>query len=242
MSALAGLETGRQRRLAEDFAMNRYFRRDVFARHTSEVADGRELGRVVVGRIDAEAPLQPEIRVPRGVVSFQRSFAEEVRELMSRGSMSIDDVAAALCGAPERAAAEIVRNVTFLVAAGVLTPFAQARGYEARSGQRRWANTIVQKTLDHAVEHRVARVLPSQVLGNGLEIEPLEALAIREMMAGTMRREELSARLLKEAQLDADGERASGPQPADPSSIADSLAKRAVYDVWPKLARLGLLF
>jgi trans-aconitate methyltransferase len=238
MSAVAGLETDRQRRLAADFAMNRYFRRDVFASQNA-APDGRRLGSVIVGRIDAAAPLPPQIRVPRGVISFQRVFVDELRELMSRRSMSIDDIVAEMRGGGERGAAEIVRNLTFLVAAGALTPFARVHTYAERTGRPRPASATVKKMLEYAVEHRSARVLPSETLGNGVEIAFLEALAILEVLAGVDRPDQLSGRLLEEVRRGL-GQGSEDVQAQDPAARADSVARTAVYDLWPKLVRLGI--
>jgi trans-aconitate methyltransferase len=230
MGAMAALKTERERRLAEDFAMNRYFRRDVFARGVNAV-DGRAFGDVVVGRIEV-APLQPQIRVPRGVVSFQSRFVEEVQAMLSQGSMTIVDLLGALCGGPDRNSAEILRNITFLIAAGALTPFARLHRFEERMAPPGSANAQVRKVLDYSVEHRTGCVIPSEVLGNGVEIEPLEALAIAQILAGAAGLEDLAGRLTNAASESANG---------DPGAVAESIAHRAAYEIWPKLARLGLV-
>jgi hypothetical protein len=172
-------------------------------------------------------------------MSFQRTFVDEVQQLMSRGSMAIDDLVAALSVGPERGTTEIARNLTFLVAAGVLTPFAQERRFDAGPHRRQPANTTVQKILDYSIEHRAARVLPSEGWGNGFEIEHIEALALRDIVAGVKQPQDLSARLIDPLRLADSGER-TDQDLRDPAAKADSIARRALYDVWPKLLRLGV--
>jgi SAM-dependent methyltransferase len=237
MSSIAGLDTQRERQLAADFAMNRYFRRDVFARQDG-AADARHFGRAVIGRPETADPIPHQIRVPRGVVSFQRTFVDELRERMSHGSMHVDDLVGSMRGGAERGQAEILRNLTFLVAAGVLTPFAQVRSFDLRATGRQPSNTIVRKVIDYAAERSVTRAIPSEALGNGVEIEPLQALALKEIMAGVHRPDELCGRLLEEIQRSDIHMCEPGRQ--DPMSLATAVARTTVYDVWPKLARLGV--
>lgn len=234
MSAIAALKTERERRLAQDFAMNRYFRRDVFARGTSEV-DGRVFGDVVVGRTEI-APLRPQIRVPRGVVSFQTRFIEEVETLMSHGAMTIAELVAALSNGSDRNTAEIVRNVTFLVAGGALIPFARSHRCEKQIAPPRPGSAIVRKVLDYSVGHRTAGVLPSEVLGNGIEIEPLEALALKNTLAGVEGLEDLVGRLKEAVRSSSESGDAE-----DVGTKAKSVAHRVAYEIWPRLARLGVV-
>jgi SAM-dependent methyltransferase len=238
MSSIAGLDTERERQLAADFAMNRYFRRDVFAR-LDGAADARHLARVVIGRLEATEPIPHQIRVPRGVISFQRAFVDELTERMSRGSVRIDELVESMRGGAERGAAEIVRNLTFLVAAGMLTPFAQVRSFDSHATGRQPANAMVRKVIDFAARRGLARAIPSETLGNGVEIEPLQALALEGIMAGVDRPDELSGRLMQELQRSSSVHLIDA-EARDAMALVSAVARTTVYDMWPRLARLGV--
>jgi SAM-dependent methyltransferase len=186
-AAAAGkLKTARQRQLAIDFAVNRRFRRDVFVRGAAS-NDPREaaryLGEAVIGCLGNPDRIGGKVQVPRGAITFQEDFISDLRGLMQRGSMTIKDATGALSGRG-RNPAEIVRNLTFLVAAGVLMPFAQVRQSTPAARTRRPVNETVERVLTHILEQRTLGVLPSEVAGNGVPVSPVEALAITEALAG----------------------------------------------------------
>ena len=161
--AIAQLPTERQRTLAEDFAMNRAFRRDVFVH--GDNARGAHLAEVVIGRPGDAGALNTRVRVPRGIVTFQSDFTDELGTLLRGGSMTIARIVAAL-STPARDPREIVRNLTYLVAAGELLPFAR----EHRVGADGVLEPVAAKVLAWIDEHGVPRGVPNAVLGNGIEL------------------------------------------------------------------------
>ena len=176
--SIASLPTSRQRRLAEDFAVNRYFRRDVFVRGPEPVVSsgsapyGTPLDRVIVGSIADPARIETTARVPRGVLTFDATFVGELRTLMQRGSMQLGDLMRALS---RRACDEaaILRNLVYLVAAGVLAPFARVHRSEDTCGDHRVADNM----LADAAKRDVPRAIASEVLGNGVLINPADLRA-----------------------------------------------------------------
>jgi Predicted methyltransferase regulatory domain/Methyltransferase domain len=169
-AAIALLDTPRQRRLAEDFAVNRYFRRDVFASSRSD-RDRSRLERVVVGTLVSPGTMASTVRVPRGIVTFRSAFIEELGRVLAPGSSTFGDIARALRGTA-RDAGEIVRNLTFLIAAGVLQPFAKIH----RVDDPPRTNAIAAKVLRDIAQSGRRRALPSEVLGNGVEIGPADSV------------------------------------------------------------------
>ena len=183
--AVANLRTGRQQQLAIDFAVNQRFRRDVFVggqERLDHAAATEQVSATVIGSLGNPDRIDTHAKVPRGEVGFQGDFIRDLRSLMHRGSMTIGDTVAALCG-ERRSARDITRNVTFLVAAGALTPFAKACSYTAATSAR-VASPMLERVLAQAIERRAPRAIPSEVLGNGVPIQPSEAVAIREWLAG----------------------------------------------------------
>lgn len=234
-AALSKLKTARERNLAADFASNRRFRRDVFVRAAvprSAQAIGSYLGTIPIARLGPGDEISSRLRVPRGELTLQPDFVAELSATLSRGTLTIADVVAALTRAG-RDASEILRNVVFAIAAGALVPCARTHAVSSLPPHA-FTSACGERAIDDAIDQHSARVFPSEVLGSGLRVEPLEALALRAALAGATTlaslREEL-ARVL--------GARA-GAEPADVADTQIERAARSVQeDLLPTLARLG---
>ncbi|PMS18600.1 methyltransferase [Trinickia dabaoshanensis] len=184
--AIAALPNARLRHLAEDFAVNRRFRRDVFVRgarasrsqaQALESLEGLAIGCTTeIERIDTRAT------IPRGVLSFQPEFIADLRALMQQGSMRIGEIVAKLSG-ESRNPREILQNLLFLVAGGVLTPFAHAGGYDA-TGVRRAANASAMAALVRSADETQGAYVPSELLGNAVAVGADEAKQALQWIAG----------------------------------------------------------
>ncbi len=247
--AVAALKNTRQQELAMDFAVNRRLRRDVFIRSDAlrerrdpeRAASHMFLDAVIIGTIDNPERISGRVRVPRGVLSFQDAFIRDVQALMALGSLTLADAVVAL-GRGRHAQKELARNFILLVAAGVLMPFARAHRYDVRTIPRKPANTVVRHMLAYAVAHAAPCALPSTIVGNGVLVQPLEALALTELeraqdVAG------LAARLYAEIKR-------RGLQVPDSAivhrdeellAISRRTAVGVLDQVAPRLARAGLL-
>jgi hypothetical protein len=231
VNAMQGLSSLRQQHLALDFATNRRFRRDVFVRSDtprSQSEAASALNAVVVGCAGDPQQLGTRVTVPRGQISFQPDFIEELQGLLSHGPVSLGNATAAL-SAKSRNVAEIVRNLAFLVAGGALMPFAKVFRHELPAEVRRPANPLVERCLACIIEQRSARAIPSELLGNGVLVKPLEALAIVELLSGAEPSAALSARLRGAAtELELAGD-------------AGEVVKHVAGTLLPNLARLKLV-
>lgn len=220
-AAVGALPPGPQRILAEDLAVNRRFRRDVFARNAA--APGSPSGRqallaLPIGRAASPAPPGARVRVPRGQLTFQDDFVAALNRLLETRSRPLGEVASALAG-QGHGLAEVVRNILFLIAAGALTPFARAQALGAPAEPPYRAAGMLLATLAHGLDHDTTQAVPSEVLGNGIPVRPAEARAL--------------ARRLADPALPAALERARREGPATPDQEAEALAAT--------LVRLGLL-
>lgn len=227
--AIAKLETPRQQQLAADFAANRSFRRDVFVRGEARLQEAemaRQLNAVVIGRLGDVQEMGAKAKVPRGEIGFHEDFIRALRALMSQGSMTIAAARSALEG-EGRDPLETVRNLLYLIAAGTLTPFAKAVRVTESAAIRRFASSTVERMFSYVAERGVARTLPSDVVGTGVEIRPMEAMAVIEFLAGADSIETLAARLAQRDDL----------QGTDPQAVAAN----AIDGLVPRLRRLGLL-
>ena len=231
VEAMKGLSSSRQQHLALDFATNRRFRRDVFIRsdtQRSQLDAARALNAVVIGCTGDSKQLDTRVKVPRGQISFQPDFIDELKGLLRNGSMTLGNATAELASR-SRNVAEIVRNLAFLIAGGALTPFAKVFRHELPAEVRRPANAIVERSLACIIEQRAARAIPSELLGNGVPVKPLEAIAIVELLSGAEPGPALAARLQAAAnELGLPGD-------------ADDVVKHVAGTLLPTLARLKLV-
>lgn len=242
--AVAKLETSRQRQLAIDFAVNRRFRRDVFVRETASTrrAEAAQLSAIVIGSVDNPERISTRVTVPRGVITFQEDFIRDVQELMGHGSMTISEAVAALAGAG-RNTIEITRNLIFLVAAGALMPFAKTHEFRKTSKAPRFGNTRGERALAHIIEQQAQGAVPSEVLGNGVPVKPVEALAISELLAGAGEAGALAGRLEAEIRrlglkIKSDGkELQPGPEM---SNYVRATAHHVIENLLPTLVRLNV--
>jgi SAM-dependent methyltransferase len=198
--AVAALTTDRQRQLATDFAVNQRFRRDVFVRGDagleSASRSGERLSATVVGSARAPSAIGARATVPRGEIAFHDDFISDLRALMARGSMTIADTVASLAGRGGNAE-EIARNVIFLVSAGVLIPFATARVIgPGRSRVRYRATPMLERAIAYVIADGKGCSVPSEIMGNGFPIEPGDARAVRDALAGAESPDEKTRELM----------------------------------------------
>ncbi len=195
LRGLGQLRSPRQRRLALDFATQQRFRRDVFWRAQPHFETGN-LDRVWIGSAGCPRLLPTQVRVPRGIVHFRAAFSRKLGDLLEGGPLTIAAAVAALAGS-EVEADECRRNLLYLVAAGVLQPFARQGGPSA-SPQACQPADYVRQILRHSIERKVDCVLPSEWLGNGVRVTAAEAADLVHWLAGDRRAPpELVGRLLR---------------------------------------------
>ncbi len=126
---IRALPTTRLRHLAEDFAVNRRFRRDVFVRGapaSGQGGQGKLIDDALIGLVPGKERLNTRVEIPRGRLSFQQPFIDDLQSLLAGGPLRLGDILSRL-GRSARSAAEIRQNLQFLVAAGALMPFSRTR-------------------------------------------------------------------------------------------------------------------
>lgn len=183
---IAAMPNARLRHLAEDYAVNRRFRRDVFVRGAragqSQPEALRHLEALPIGCVSDIEQIDTRVAIPRGMLSFQTEFIADLRTLMQSGSMRIGDIVARL-GSGGHNRRDILQNLLYLVASGALTPFAQAGGY-VEEGARRTASPAVAAALACCVGDEAPTFVPCEALGNGVSVSRTEATQAQRWLAG----------------------------------------------------------
>ncbi len=184
--AIAATPNARLRHLAEDFAVNRRFRRDVFVRakrsDQSQADALNHLEAMPIGCLSETEQIDTRVTIPRGVLTFQPEFIADLRAAMAQGAMRIGDIVARL-GGDGHNRREILQNLLFLVASGNLTPFAQAGGV-VDTGARRAASPAVAAALACNVGNEMPTFVPSETLGSGIAVSQEEAARASRWIAG----------------------------------------------------------
>ena len=185
---IAAMPNARLRHLAEDFAVNRRFRRDVFVRGAragqSQAEALRHLEALPIGCVSDIEQIDTRVAIPRGMLSFQTEFIADLRTSMQSGSMRIGDIVARLgSDGHNHNRREILQNLLYLVASGALTPFAQAGGY-VEEGARRAASPAVAAALACCVGDEAPTFVPCEALGNGVSVSRTEATQAQRWLAG----------------------------------------------------------
>jgi SAM-dependent methyltransferase len=223
--AIAKLPTPRQRMLATDFATNRRFRRDVFVRGQTQARASEVLtllNATILGCTMPPARIGKKTTVPRGELTFSEDFILALRQLLSKGSLTLADAVEQL-GSDARDPVEIMRNLLFLIAADVLAPFERAH---ARPQHTHAPHARLERALAHVLECGTPRAIPSEVLGSGIEVHPTDARAMLEWLGGARDVATLAERL-----------RTQLPD----AHAATAAAKQAIDELVPTFGRLGLL-
>jgi SAM-dependent methyltransferase len=175
--AIAQLTTPRQQQLATDFAVNRQFRRDVFIRamDVHAAVDSAEiLGNVVIGCLSPPEMIDTTAQVPRGTITFHQEFIAKLRTVVTRGSMPLRELGWALAGAGA-VDVEIMRNLLYLIAAGVLTPFAAAHRATSAPRATEFASETVARMFRDVAAGDGPGQIASEVVGSGVVLQPFEA-------------------------------------------------------------------
>jgi SAM-dependent methyltransferase len=246
--------TPRLQQLVLDFLMNQRFRRDVFVRgHARLVGVGiqrhlrecRLLAPRPLGELTAKA------KVPRGEIGFEPTSFPVIRDLFAEGSISIADAIERI-GGRAKAAGDIERTLQMMAACGYLSP--AARSFAAPAMPKtlvrcRLLSPVNRSLLALARATMTRRYLASEVLGNAVPIEPIEAMALLHLTAqngqaapGREAVEEALHAELKTRRLSIKLEDKKGKPPADPlREVAKDQVSRLFERVLPVLHRTGIV-
>ena len=182
---VAELPGPRLQQLAMDFAVNRRFRRDVFAGRDARnpLANSKdELNSALIGCVD-ETKLDVKVDIPRGRLTFRPTFIDDVRDLFSDGPKSISESVVRLATTKHQAS-EVHRNLLFLVAAGALTPYAERVESSNAPARHGFANPSVEAVLRDIVKTGRSAIVPCPALGRGVVVTASDAANVVRWVDG----------------------------------------------------------
>ena len=186
--AVASLATPRQRQLAMDFAVNRRFRRDLFARSAAPGSAGG-FRAVTVGCPKDPTSIATTVDVPRGRITFDPAFIEALRALMAGGSAPFPRLLTAL-SRRQADRPRIARSLLYLVAGGELAPFARPCAVADERPPTRFASATARLMVARLAASGGAGWIASPVTGAGVAMGAAEArsvLALLERRRGKIR-------------------------------------------------------
>lgn len=176
-ASISELETARLKQLAMDFAVNRQFRRDVFLRRKNGASPAvGALGDVVVGCLGDADDIGSTVQVPRGRFSFGAEFITDLKHLLLGGSRTLRELVTDLDGGGQ--GPDIARNLTYLIAAGELTPFAKSHAPEQLSVPTGFTSTSVARMVSQVAGSGESGYVATEVVGGGISVSPTQARAV----------------------------------------------------------------
>ena len=121
-------------------------------------------------------------------------------------------------------------------------PFARARTGTTAPIVGRPTSRVVEGALGRAAEHPAQCVIPSGVLGNGMPVSVVEALAIDAWLGGARSVEMLAARVDERVrEIDLQTASRADERRAQATPDARVVAHKTIEKLLPRMARLGLI-
>jgi SAM-dependent methyltransferase len=180
--------TARLQQLLLDFLMNQRFRRDVFVRGHARLGNAailRHLRQCCFLAPRPLAELAPKAKVPRGEIGFDAGSFPRLRDIFAEGAVALPDIVARM-GEAAKGAGDIERTVQMMAGCGYLMP--AVRPFAAPALPKALARCAVPSSinrvfLEQATATMTRRYLASEILGNAVPIEPVEAMALLQLTA-----------------------------------------------------------
>ncbi|MFZ5789217.1 MAG: class I SAM-dependent methyltransferase [Pseudomonadota bacterium] len=255
IALLRAQPTPRLQQLLLDFLVNQRFRRDIFVRGHARLPQAAVLRHLRQCCFLAPRPLQdltPKAKVPRGEIGFDEASFPALRDLFAGGSLALQDVVAR-AGGKAKSAGDIERTVQMMAACGYLAP--AARPFAAAPMPKTLTRCAAPSPVNRAFLSSGAatvtrRYLASEVHGNGISIEPVEAMALLHLIGangsaapGRAQLEDAVHAELKARGITAKvGENRKGKPPADPlREVAKDQVGRLLDRTLSVLVRAGIV-
>ena len=189
----------------KDFALNTFFRSDVFMKGAAARSDETTRAWLLstpFGMAGDEPPWTGEAQLPNHLLRFRGPIFDAILSALRQGAKSIATLLARpeLAGVPE---ARVREAVLHLLIGGVVAPFAsptEARTPEARV---RVASAYNRYVISRALSEDVPAILASTALGNGVRPTKAQLIALAAQLGDlpVPRDAEMEARLAKLAEL-----------------------------------------
>jgi SAM-dependent methyltransferase len=180
--------TDRLRQLAQDFLVGQRFRRDVYVRghpRLQRSETSRHLRNACFALPGPVEDFSDKTKVPRGEISFDQKSAQLIKEGLSKGSLSLEQIIETT-GA-KRNVQELERTLLLMCAVGKLVPVGSAfqpAALPAKPDQIRIVDGINRRLIDLGRQAVTRQYLVAPAVGAGLFIDALDAVALALLEEG----------------------------------------------------------
>jgi len=181
--------TERLRQLTQDFLTGQRFRRDVFVRghpHLPRTEISRQLRDACFALPGPVEDFGDKTKVPRGEITFDQKSAQTVREALSKGSMSLEQIIEST-GA-KRNLQELERTVMLMTAVGKLIPVGsshQPASLPAKPERIRIVDATNRTLVALGRQSVTRQYLVAPAVGSGMSIDSLDAVSLSLLEEGT---------------------------------------------------------
>ncbi len=189
----------------KDYALNTFFRADVFVKGKPSPDEGAWLATTPVGMAGVEPPWTGEALLPNHTLRYRGPIFDALVPALREGATALGE----LMKRPELASAGEARvrdAVLHLLLGGAISPFAApTRARTVGTERLRFASPYDRHVAERAASSDVPAVLASRALGNGIRLTKPEAVALVAFAGsatdGPPRDAEMTARLAKLVEL-----------------------------------------
>jgi SAM-dependent methyltransferase len=174
--------TDRLRQLAQDFLVGQRFRRDVFVRGHPRLArseTSRYLRNACFALPGPVEDFADKAKVPRGEISFDQKSAQSIKEALSKGSLSLEQIIETT-GA-KGSVQELERTLLLMTAVGKLVPVGtafQPAAIPAELDRVRIVDGINRKLAELGRQSVNRQYLVAPATGSGFAIDAIDAVAL----------------------------------------------------------------
>lgn len=180
--------TERLRQMAQDFLVGQRFRRDVFVRghpHLSRSETSRYLKNACFALPGAVEDFADKAKVPRGEISFDQKSAQAIKEALSKGSLSLEQIMETT--GSKGNVQELERTLLLMTAVGKLAPVGSAFQPEAmpeKLARLRIVDSTNRKLAELGRQSVGRQYLVAPATGSGLAIDALDVIALALLEEG----------------------------------------------------------
>jgi SAM-dependent methyltransferase len=182
--------TDRLRQLAQDFLIGQRFRRDVYVRghpRLQRSETSRHLQHACFALPGSVDDFSDKTKVPRGEISFDQKSAQQIKEALTKGSLSLEQIIETT-GANKRNVQELERTLLLMCAVGKLVPVGtafQPSALPAKPERVRIVDGINRRLVELGRQAVTRQYLVAPAVGAGIMIDALDAVALALLEEGT---------------------------------------------------------
>jgi SAM-dependent methyltransferase len=181
-------QTDRLRQLAQDFLVGQRFRRDVYVRGHPRLPRSETSRHFKNACFALPGPVEDfteKTKVPRGEISFDQKSAQQIKEALEKGSLSLEQIIEST-GA-KRNVQELERTILLMSAVGKLVPVGSAfqpAELPAKPERVRIVDNINRRLIEQGRQSVSRQYLVAPAVGSGLAIDALDAVALALLEEG----------------------------------------------------------